>query len=290
MEVNKGEVLRSIASNCTSKSGRLTDAHMHAEPYSPEEWPRVLQRAQTAGLAKIVVSGMDLATSRQAIAVARSSPILIASVGLHPWLAAKRVPDGLIDCLASLARDSKVRAIGEVGVDGIDNCAGTSFFDHPDLLQLQEVAFRQQIRLALLLTLPLIVHARGAYLQVKAILEEEGEGAIRGLIHNFDGSLKEAEMFWNLGFYLSFGGALTYPEAKQLQEVVQAIPLAWMLLETDAPYMPIFEQKTKDNEPAYVVQIAQKIGQLKGTSAEEIAEATYHNFMNLFGITEDIPF
>ena len=86
-------------------------------------------------------------------------------------------------------------------------------------------------------------------------------------------------MFWNLGFYLSFGGALTYPEARQLQEVVQAMPLEWMLLETDAPYMPIFGQKTRDNEPAYVIQVAQKVAELKSTSLSEISEKTYRNFL-----------
>jgi len=263
-------------------SGKLTDAHMHADPYSPEEWLRVLQRAQEAGLAAIVLSGMDLATSLQAIAIAHSSPILIASVGMHPWLAARGVPDGLADCLTDLAKDPKVRAIGEAGIDGIDNCSGTTFFDHPDLLQLQEKAFRQQIRLARALCLPLIVHARGAYPQVETMLREEGKGTISGLIHNFEGSLEEAERFWKLGFYLSFGGALTYPEAERLHKVAKAIPLEWTLLETDAPYMPIFGQKTKDNEPANVLQVAQKVAELKSASLSKIAEKIYCNFLNLF--------
>ncbi len=268
-------------------SGKLTDAHVHAEPFGSEEWPRVLLRAKETGLVWMVLSGMDLTTSRQAVSIACSSPILLASVGMHPWLSARGVPDDLIGGLSALAMNSRVRAIGEVGLDGIDNCSGTTFFNRPDLLQLQESAFRQQIRLALSLRLPLIVHARGAYPQVETILKQEGEGAIRGLIHNFDGSLQEAEKFWELGFYLSFGGALTHPEAERLHKVARTMPLERMLLETDAPYMPVFGQKTRDNEPAYVLQVAQKVAELKGAGLNEIAGKICANFVDLFRPTRD---
>lgn len=264
------------------KKGHFTDAHIHAEPYAQEEWPRVLQRAQEAGVVRIVVSGMDLNTSLQALAITRSSPILLASVGLHPWLAARGLPENLADRLATLAEDPNVAAIGEVGLDLVDNCAGTIFFDQPALFNLQVEAFRLQTRLAVSRRLPLIIHARGAYPQVISVLREERAERARGLVHNFDGSPQEAEALWELGFYVSFGGAITYPEAAQLHETARSVPLRQILLETDAPYMPLYQQETRDNEPAYVVRVAQKLAELKRLPLEEVAEATYCNFLDLF--------
>jgi len=264
------------------KKGHFIDAHIHAEPYAPEEWPHVLRRAQEAGLVRIVVSGMDLNTSLLALTIASSSSILLASVGLHPWLAARGLPENLVNRLESFTEDSNVVAIGEVGLDLVDNCAGTTFFDQPALFDLQVEAFRLQIRLAISHHLPLIIHARGAYPQVISVLREERAERARGLVHNFDGSPQEAEALWELGFYVSFGGAITYPEALQLHDTVRSIPLRQILLETDSPYMPLYKQASKNNEPANVIRIAHKLAELKGVSLEEVAEATYCNFLELF--------
>jgi TatD DNase family protein len=260
---------------------RLFDVHFHAERYPPAEWNRILLRAQEAGLRQMIASGMDLGTSRQAVERAHSSPLVWASVGIHPWIAAKGLPSSFIEGLEELARDRKVVAIGEIGLDFVDDCAGTSFAV-PPLRQMQEEAFRRQVQWAISKHLPMIVHTRGAYSRVISILKEENGAQAGGVVHNFDGSPDEADALWALGFYVSFGGALTYPQATSLQETACVVPLDRILFETDAPYMPLDQQETVDNEPANVRRIAQVLAQRRGETFERVAEATYQNFRWLF--------
>ncbi|MEM3489201.1 MAG: TatD family hydrolase, partial [Nitrososphaerota archaeon] len=261
----------------------FTDCHIHAEKYAPEEWLSVFHRAQEAGVTKMILSGMDLNTSMEALMIADTSPDLLVSVGLHPWLAVKGLPQNLIGCLESLALNPKVVAIGEIGLDLIDNCAGLTFFDNQPLVDLQVEAFRLQIKIAVRHHLPLIVHARGAYSQVISVLEEEKAKMVGGVIHNFQASSHEAEILWKLGFYVSFGGAITYPEAFELQETVKNVPLKQILIETDSPYMPLYKQVNEKNEPANVIRIAQKLAELKRLPLEEVTKVVYSNFFRLFG-------
>lgn len=265
---------------------RLFDVHFHAERYPPAEWNRILLRAQEAGLRQMIAGGMDLDTSRQAVERAHTSPLVWASVGIHPWIAAKGLPSRLIEGLEELARDRRVVAVGEIGLDFVDNCAGTSFAD-PSLRQIQEEAFRRQVQWAVSKHLPMIVHARGAYSRVISILKDENSGQAGGVVHNFDGSPDEANALWMLGLYVSFGGALTYPQAKSLRETARAIPLDRILLETDAPYMPLDQQQTVDNEPANVRRIAQVLARLREETFERVTEATYQNFRRLFSRIRD---
>ncbi len=268
-----------------SKERKLTDIHVHLDQYTPEEMEQVLKRAEKAGVRWIVTSGMDLQSSERSVEIAAAHEQVLATVGIHPWVAAEDFPDNFREEIYSLARRDITVAIGEVGLDFIDNVfTGVTYHDNQDLRQAQEHAFREQIALACDLSLPLIVHCRGAYSALPSILQEEKAYRVGGVIHNFDGDEKTATQLLDMGFLLSFGGAITYPTATELGGTIRHIPIDGILLETDSPYMPLFEQSAEKNEPANVARVAYALAKLKEIDVEELVEAVYTNFRNLLSI------
>jgi len=268
-----------------SKERKLTDIHVHLDQYPPEEMEQVLKRAEKAGVRWIVTSGMDLQSSENAVEMATTYEQVLATVGIHPWVAAEDFPDNFREEIYSLARRDITVAIGEVGLDFIDNIfTGVTYHDNQGLRQAQEHAFRKQIALACEVSLPLIVHCRGAYSTLPSLLGEEKAYRVGGVIHNFDGDEKAAGQLLEMGFFLSFGGAITYPTATALHEIARSIPLESILIETDSPYMSLYEQSADQNEPAYVAQVACSLAKLRGIDAEELIGAVYTNFGNLLTI------
>jgi len=265
----------------------LTDIHTHLDRYPLRERELVLNRAAEAGVRWIVTSGMDLHSSASAVEIAAAHEGVLASVGVHPWVAAEDFPPNFHERVRRLAREDAVVAIGEVGLDFVDNVfTGVTYHDNESLQKVQEEAFRQQVELAYELGLPLIVHCRGAYPKLISILQEERAYRIRGVIHNFDGNGEVAGRLLDLGFYLSFGGAITYPEATSLQEIARYIPLDGILIETDSPYMPLYRQATERNEPANVAQVAQVLAGIKHMAIEELTTIIYTNFRTLLALGE----
>jgi TatD DNase family protein len=184
--------------------------------------------------------------------------------------------------IRELTREEVVVAISEVGLDFIDNAfTGVTYHDNKPLQEAQEKAFRQQVALAGELRLPLIVHCRGADPRLISILREERAYEVRGVIHNFDADKKAADQLLDMGFYLSFGGAITYPTATKLQQIVDQIPLDRILIETDSPYMPLYLQAEEKNEPANLVDIAGMLAGATKVDIEEFINITYTNFKNL---------
>lgn len=229
----------------------------------------------------IITAGMDLQSSRQAIELAREG--VLAAVGIHPWVAAEGLPEGCQEELHRLARLGPAVALGEVGLDFVDNVfTGVTYHDNAALREAQERAFRAQLELAGELQLPLILHCRGAYPKLIVILKEEKAHKVRGVVHNFSGDWAAAEALLDLGFYLAFGGAITYPTATDLHEVAKRLPLDGLLTETDAPYMPLYLQPGEQNEPANVAKVARALAELRGLEAAELASAVYRNFCSLF--------
>jgi TatD DNase family protein len=264
-----------------SRERKLTDIHTHLEQYPEEELEAVLRRAADAGVGWIVTSGLDLPTSLQGIQIAARHERVLPSVGVHPWTV-ESVPADFPEKLEELLGRRGAAAVGEVGLDFIDNLfAGTSYRDNPQLCGAQEQALRRQIALACGAGLPLIVHCRGAYPRMIAILREEEASRVGGVIHNFDESREAAGQLLDLGFLLSFGGAVTYPEAASLHDLVRHVPLDGMLLETDSPYMPLYRQQAEKNEPANVAQVARAIARIKAIDLEELVDRTCKNFKRL---------
>lgn len=252
----------------------LIDTHAHLD-FSQFKHDRdtVIARALDAGVTKIINVGTDLASSEKSVAFARHYPAIYAVVGIHPHDAKTLTPKAL-KRLSKLAANEKVVAIGEVGLD---------FYRDLSPRDLQRVAFRQQIRLAIELAMPVVVHDRDAHTEVLRILREERAYHVGGVLHCFSGDLRMAHEGLEMGFLISFAGPITYGGEKK-QAIAGEIPLESILVETDCPFLTPVPHRGKRNEPAYVRFVAEKIAEIRGLSLEEVAEATSRNAARLFGL------
>jgi TatD DNase family protein len=270
-----------------SRDKKLTDVHAHMEQYTSRELESVLRGADEAGVKWILTSGFDLQTSLQGIEIAASHEQVLAAVGVHPWTAAENFPADFDEKFPELVKNDVVIAVGEVGLDFVDNVfSGTVYRGNQELCRLQETALRKQISLAAEAELPLIVHCRGAYRRMISILDEEKAERVGGVIHNFDESKATAGRLLDMGFFASFGGAVTYPEAAELRDTVRHVPLDGILIETDSPYMPHYLQRPEKNEPANVARVAQTLAEIKKMDVEELIDRTYKNFIKLLHIED----
>jgi len=228
---------------------------------------------------------MDLQSSARTVEIAGANEGVLASVGIHPWIAAEAFPSDFHEKIRSLATEDATVAMGEVGLDFVDNVfTGVTYHDNQDLRKAQEQAFRRQIELACELGLPLIIHCRGAYASLGPLLKEEKADRVRGVVHNFDADKRAVSELLDMGFFMSFGGAITYPDATALRGILCHIPLDSILIETDSPYMPLHLQSTDKNEPANVVRVAETVAEIRKIDIEELASIVYANFRNLLKI------
>jgi TatD DNase family protein len=227
----------------------------------------VLERARAAGVeTMLVVGGVDEDQGhRRALAVAEKYG-LPASAGVHPH-EARLATEAVYDELRGLAREKRIVAIGEIGLD--------FHYDHSPR-DVQREAFRRQVRLAREVGLPVIVHTREADEETAALLEDE---EVRdGILHCFTGGEDLARRALALGFFISFSGILAFPRSEVIQKVAREMPLDRLLVETDAPFLAPPPHRGKRNEPAFVVEVARKVAALRGVALPEIARATLDNF------------
>jgi len=247
-------------------------AHIYYRDYAGD-FDEMLQRANDAGIAAILVVGTDLESSRESVELAEKFPQLYAAVGIHPHDAG-RVTAACYDVIRDLAlSSSKVVAIGEIGLD---------FYRDRSPRADQEQVFRSFLRMAQELDKPVIVHDRDAHQQVLACLREEQ--ARHGVLHCFSGDSAMAAEALALGFYISIPGTVTYPANEALREVIRATSIDRMLVETDCPYLTPVPHRGKRNEPAYVRLAAERVAEVKGLSLEDVARITTKNVRDLFGI------
>ncbi len=240
----------------------------------------MIRQALNAGVSMICV-GTDLETSQQGIELAQKHDGMWASVGLHPNdnLNEKFEPEKYRELL----QKEKVVAFGEIGLDYYRT-------EKPEDQKFQKERFIQQLELAKEMKMPLILHCRDgksgssgrAYPDMIEILKK-GYTDNGGVVHSFTGSLNEAKQFLDLGFYLGFNGIITF--ARQYDDIVRETPLERILLETDAPFLTPEPYRGKRNEPAYVVEVAKKIAELKNESYEKVVEQTTNNCRRLFKVT-----
>jgi len=250
----------------------LTDSHAHLD-FSQFKNDRedVIARALDAGVTTMLNVGTDLASSEASVALAHRHLSIYAAVGIHPH-DAKTLTPKVLGRLSELATDEKVVAIGEIGLD---------YYRNLSPMDQQRMAFRQQIRLAIKLDMPIVVHDRDAHADVLKILQEEGAQRVRGVLHCFSGSLDMALKGLEMGFLISFAGPITYGGGKK-QEIARKISLDKILVETDCPFLTPVPHRGKRNEPAYVRHVAEKIAGIRGISFDEVAEATSRNAARLF--------
>jgi TatD DNase family protein len=201
--------------------------------------------------------------------------MIYAAVGWHPVDAIDMTEEDL-KWIKQLAAHPKVVAIGEMGLD---------YYWDKSPKDIQKEVFRKQIQLAKEVKLPIIIHNRDATEDVVRILQEENASEVGGIMHCFTGSLEVAKQCMDMNFYISFGGPVTFKNAKKPKEVVKEIPMDRLLIETDCPYLTPHPFRGKRNEPSYVKYVAEQIAELRGVTLEEVATKTSDNARKLFGIT-----
>lgn len=250
-----------------------THAHLDSSRFNKDR-AEVIKNARDTGVSYIVNIGADLRSSRYSVKLAREYPFIFATVGIHPHDAIGLDANVLAE-LEKLAGEEKVVAIGEIGLD--------YYYDHSPR-DIQRAAFIDQLVLAKKLNLPIVVHSREAEEDTMNILKEHYAGAGTGILHCFSGSLAMAREALDLGFYLAFGGVVTFKNAGGLLEVLREIPLDRILLETDCPYLTPVPHRGKRNEPAYLPYVAEKIAEIKGVAIEELAEITTANAIRVYNL------
>ncbi|MDQ0190176.1 TatD family hydrolase [Alicyclobacillus cycloheptanicus] len=251
----------------------LFDSHSHLnDDQFAEDLQEVVARAREAGVRRVVVPGVDAASSRRAVLLAEQIDEVYAAVGIHPE-AALNVPARDFEEVERLAAHPKVVAIGEIGLD--------YYWDAAPRPQQREVAARQ-MAIAARCGLPVVIHTRDAMADTLALLQSECRGRVRGVMHCFTGTLEDAKTAMNLGFFISFGGPVTFKNAPDVREVAARIPDEWLLAETDAPYLSPAPFRGKRNEPARVRLVVEKLAEVRGQTVAAVEHATYENGHRLF--------
>lgn len=261
----------------------LVDSHCHLQdPKFDGDRHEVILRLREAGVSAAVVIGYDLESSLRAVDIADSMGDLYATIGVHPHDAKTLTPRD-IKALSRLADSSRVVAVGEIGLD---------FYRNLSPPETQRKAFREQLELARSLRLPVVVHAREADEETFEALADHAQSVLAtwpkdrplGVMHCFGGDLALALRYIEIGFVISIAGTCTYPNAERTRCVARGIPLRWMAVETDAPYLPPQSQRGKRNEPAYLVETVEQIAALRGESFAEVADCTAMAAARLFGL------
>ncbi|MBP1967202.1 TatD family hydrolase [Paenibacillus aceris] len=253
----------------------LTDSHTHlnAEQFQ-EDQDEVIQRARDAGVTRMVNVGFNRETIPSSIALAEKYDFIYSTVGWHPVDAIDMMP-GDLEWIETLCKHEKVVAIGEIGLD---------YYWDKSPKDVQQRVFREQIRLARKLQMPIVIHNRDAHHDILTILKEEKAAEVGGIMHCFSGSWETAKQCLDMNFHISFGGPVTFKNAKQPKEVLAQVPLDRLLIETDAPYLTPHPFRGKRNESAYVRLVAETAAEIKGLSLEELAEITTKNAIALLGL------
>ena len=249
-----------------------THAHYDADRFDSDR-DALLSAMPGVGVGLVLDPGCDLPSSRAAAELAERYPHVYAAVGIHPENCGDFVPEHM-DALRQLAREPKVVAIGEIGLD--------YYWPENPPRDFQQQVFRAQLELALELDLPVIVHDHEAHGDSLAIVKEYP--ALRGVFHCYSGSVEMARELLALGWYLGFDGPVTYKNARKTVEVAEIVPLDRILIETDSPYMSPVPLRGKRNDSRNVYYIAEKLAQIKGMTTEELARLTIENGKSLFGI------
>jgi TatD DNase family protein len=252
----------------------LIDSHCHLDSDQfDEDREAVIERALAVGIQHMVAIGTgngppDLEAG---IRLADKYEAFYATIAVHPHDASKATPE-TFKALADLVQHPKVIAIGEMGLDY-----------HYDFSprETQRAVFIEQMQIAAGAKKPIVIHTREAWDDTISVIREHWDISLGGIMHCFSGNPAQAQQALDLGFYLSFGGIVTFPKALDIQEAARQAPADRILLETDAPYLAPIPKRGKRNEPAFMVETARKLAQLRGVSEQEIAESTTANFRRL---------
>ncbi len=250
----------------------MIDAHAHLTDVKfAADLAAVIERAATAGVSRILTCGEDVPTSERAIEIARRYPCIRVAVGIHPHRATT-CDDAALARLADLARDERVVAIGEIGID----LSGRSA---PEAAQRR--AFAAQLALAAELRLPVVMHVRDGGGIARQIVDEGRP--CTGQLHCYSEGPDEVPLWLARRFLLSFSGTVTYPRARSVAAAARAVPADRILLETDAPYLAPQAHRGRRNEPAFVLATLEHVAALRAEAADGLSSAVARNAAALFG-------
>ncbi len=260
---------------------RFIDTHAHIHDAEFGAANEAIARAAAAGVEATLTLGVTLEDSRNAVALAERHEGVFAAAGVQPH-DAKDATGGDLDLLEELTGDRQVRVVGEIGLD---------FYRNLSSREDQRRVLLRQLETAARAGKPVAVHARDAHEEMYPLLEAWSRRLGRGLpggrplgvMHYFSADLPLALRYIELGFLISIHTSVTHPKASMLQEVAREAPLAWIVIETDSPYGAPQRYRGKRNEPAYVVEAAAKVADLRGVSIEAVAGATTENALRLLG-------
>jgi len=254
----------------------LFDSHSHVDSKKFDgDREAVIERARNNDISYILNPGADYESSVAAVKLAETHDFMYAAVGIHPHDASS-MDDMMLSLIKSMARKKKVVAIGEIGLDY-----------HYDFSprDVQQHWFREQLKMAKALKMPVIIHDREANNDCLEILKAVGSFETGVLMHCYSGSKELARQYVKLGAYISIAGPVTFKNARKTVEVVSEVPLDRLMIETDAPYLTPVPFRGKRNEPMHVRHVAEKIAEIRGISFEEVAKQTLENAKRFFSIS-----
>ncbi len=257
----------------------LLDSHAHLDDSAFDaDRDAVIERARAAGIARILTIGGGTApgTLGAALSIAGQHDWIYATVGIHPH-EARHFSDAHCDEIRVLAKDPKVLGIGEIGLD--------YFYDHSPRETQQGVLIRQ-LELARELKLPVVIHCRDAWGDLRQVVSDHWHSAgLGGILHCFSGSRDDAFRFLDGGFLISFAGNVTFKKAEDLRAVAREVPADRILAETDSPYLAPVPFRGKRNEPAHVRETVRLLAGLQNMTEEELGLQIQRNFSSLFSVT-----
>ncbi len=259
-------------------------AHLDGDRFDSDR-EQVIARALEAGVRTMVAigNGDGPPTLDAGVHLAEKYPFIYATIGIHPH-EARLSDEAAYAEMDRLARHPKVIAWGEIGLD--------YYYDHSPR-ETQKLVFARQMELAAVAKLPIIIHCRPSDGSENAwddclemIRDQWAPKGLGGILHCFTGNWGQAKRALDMGFMISFAGNVTFPKAQQIRDAALEVPLDRMLIETDSPYLAPVPHRGKRNEPAFVLETARRLGELRGLKMEEVGERTSRNFYNFFKLAE----
>jgi TatD DNase family protein len=254
----------------------MIDTHCHLD-FDDFDGRReeIIKEAQAAGVHTIINIGVDQDSSRKSLELAQMHEGIYATVGVHPH-DARTFNDEVERAIKQLASNERVVAVGEIGLD---------FYRDLSPYDVQREAFRRQLELAVERKKPVVIHTRNSFRETVDIVREYASNLVGGVFHCFPGSVDDALEVIELGFVISVGGVITFPNAKMAQ-VAALVPLDKIILETDAPYLTPVPHRGQQNRPAYVKYVYQKLAELRSMSVEDMEKVVDRTAQKLFGLIE----
>ena len=264
----------------------FVDSHAHLDGRQfDSDREAVIARARAAGIRAMVAvgNGDGPATADCGLRLAEKHDFMYATLGVHPH-EAKLATDADFQKMAEWAKHPKIIAWGEIGLD--------YFYDHSPRA-VQKSVFSKQMELAKAAKLPIVIHCRPSNTSEDAwddclgmIRDQWAANGLGGILHCFTGNWEQAKRGLDMGFVISFAGNVTFPKAQTIRDAARRVPLDRMLIETDSPYLAPVPHRGKRNEPAFVVETARQLGELRGLTAEEVGVQTTENFLRFFSLHE----